>query len=381
MAATRGHAGWLLGPAVAAFALVVLLSCPGSGTALADQKEPTPPQVKIAGTQLLEVNSSITGQGYALYVSLPRGYDDPGRTFPVIYVLDGQWDFTLVHAIYGQQYYDGFMPAALIVGVTWGGENPDYDRRRAFDLTPTDTGQPARFGNAQKFLAFIKNEAIPLVESRYRTKKNDRTLTGSSFAGLFTLYALFHEPDLFNRYALTSPAWGWDSGVLRTYAEKFSKTRLSRPVKVFMAVGEYEDVPGFERLAATMKGFKMAGLELQTGVILGAGHSGAKSEGFTRGLQYVFARSCLSIDPKTLERYVGAYEIGPGATVRLAVENGRLVAYEPGDRKTSLCADTERDFHVVGQFLDARVVEDTDGKVTGLQVSRYDGEVFAKKVR
>jgi hypothetical protein len=180
---------------------------------------------------------------------------------------------------------------------------------------------------------------------------------------------------------LTSPAWGWDGGVLRTHAERFSKAPLSRPVKVAMAVGEYEDVAGFERLATTIKGFKMAGLELETRVVLGAGHSGAKAEGFTRGLQYVFARACLSIDQKTLERYVGAYEIGPGSTVRLAMENGRLVAYEPGGAKVSLCADTERDFHVVGSLLNARVVEDKDGQITGLQVKTFDGEVFAKKVK
>jgi predicted alpha/beta superfamily hydrolase len=47
---------------------------------------------------------------------------------------------------------------------------------------------------------------IPFIESKYRAAKNDRTLMGSSYGGLFTLYAMFHETALFQRYVLTSPA-------------------------------------------------------------------------------------------------------------------------------------------------------------------------------
>ncbi len=250
MKAIRGRNRCLAGLA-AALALAALAASTGSAAAPTGQRpEPAVRQVSMPGTQLLDIRSKVTGQEYVLHVALPRGYDDPARRFPVIYVTDGQWDFTLVHAIYGQQYYDGFIPGAIIVGITWGGENPNYDTRRAFDLTPTPAGQPARYGNAANFLAFLKTEAIPFIESRYRTLKDERTLTGSSFAGLFTLYALFHETDLFNRYVLTSPSWHWDNGVLRTYGEKFSKTRLTRPVRVYMGVGEYEDVAGFERFAA-----------------------------------------------------------------------------------------------------------------------------------
>jgi predicted alpha/beta superfamily hydrolase len=340
----------------------------------------TPPPVALPGTHQLTITSAITGQAYDLHVNLPRGYEEGKAAFPVIYLLDSQWDFPLIQSIYGQQYYDGFLPAAIVVGITWGGDRPDYDRRRGFDLTPTPGPDPARFGNGARFLAFLEKEAIPFVESRYRAQQDERTLIGSSLGGLFTLYALFERPGLFNRLVLTSPAWNWDGGALSKHAERCSKGKLPRPTKLFMAVGEHEDVPGFERLGATIRGLNVAGLEMETRTIGGAGHSGAKAEGYTRGLQYAFARPCLALEASALERYVGEYELRPGARARIAVEDGRLVGYRMGGR-AAFCADSPRDFHLVGQFLNLHFVESEDGTLTGFEVEEYNGNTFVKKVK
>lgn len=80
--------------------------------------------MEIPGSQVFTISSSIVGREYSLLVQLPGGYDDTTRAFPVVYVLDAQWDFPLVGAIYGSQYYDGFVPAFIIVGVTWGEQIP-----------------------------------------------------------------------------------------------------------------------------------------------------------------------------------------------------------------------------------------------------------------
>ena len=181
---------------------ILLFTFLTSGSIFAQSVRSSPPQVEILGTQLLHLTSAIVGQEYDLYVNLPRGYQDTTKTFPVIFLLDGQWDFPLTQAIYGEQYYDGFVPAAVMVGITWGGANPNYDSLRTRDLTPTNVKQVPQSGGAPKFLKFIKNELIPYLELKYRTAKNGRTLMGSSLGGLFTLYALFHEAGLFDRYVL-----------------------------------------------------------------------------------------------------------------------------------------------------------------------------------
>jgi len=340
-----------------------------------------PPQFEIAGSKVLKINSSITGQEYVLHIQLPQRYSDTSKTFPVVYLLDSQWDFPLITAIYGDQYYDGFMPGTIIVGITWGGENPNYDKRRAFDLTPTNSGQPAQFGNAGNFLSFIKKEVIPFIDSKYRTNKNNRTLAGHSLGGLFTLYALFTETELFNQYLSGSPAWSWDKASLLTYIEKFSEIKLSHPVKVYAFMGEYEGVPGFEKLAASIRDCKIKGLELETQIVKGSGHSGTKPEGYNRGLQQVFQRPSIKVDKKILEQYTGVYEIYPQVNITLELEGDQLVGIAPGSPKMTVSAETEKDFYVKGAFFNLHFQKDGAGKVTGFQVEQYNAGFFAKKVK
>src|SRR4051794_1395206 len=77
--------------------------------------------VTIPGSQTRTFTSNIVnGQQYALQISLPASYAKSNKKYPVIFLMDSQWDFPLVTALYGQQYYDGFIPEVVIVGITWG---------------------------------------------------------------------------------------------------------------------------------------------------------------------------------------------------------------------------------------------------------------------
>jgi hypothetical protein len=251
---------------------------------------------------------------------------------------------------------------------------------RARDLTPTNAGSPLRFGGAPKFLAFIKNELIPLVESRYRVVKNDRTLIGSSFGGLFTLYAMFHETELFQRYVLTSPSLGWDNGIPFTYEKDHAENKRPLPVKLFMAIGELEGISGYQNFADRLKARNYKGLEFQTRVLEGMGHSGGKAEGYSRGLQAVFARASLTLDASVLEQYVGLYQHPSGTKFTMSTEDGRLIVRTSDNSKQTFLAETVTDFYAKGQRLLIHFKKDSAGKVMGFLVERYGGEEFVKKV-
>ena len=207
-----------------------------------------PPQVSIASTQSVTINSSITNEKYDLYINLPRDYRDTSKTFPVVYLLDAQWDFALMESIYGSQFYDGFVPSMVIVGITWSGANANYDSLRAGDFTPSPTKEVPQGGGAPKFLQFIKRELIPFIESKYRVDKKNRTLIGTSLGGLFTLYTIFNEPGLFDRYILTSPALTWDNGIIYKYEKAFSETGSGPNARIFIGIGEYEVCRHLENL-------------------------------------------------------------------------------------------------------------------------------------
>src|SRR5688572_21495463 len=163
--------------------------------------------------------------------------------------MDSQWDFSLLTALYGEQYYDGFVPELIIVGVTWGGTNPRHDSLRARDYTPGHENSFPQSGGAPEFLSFMKNELFPYIESNYKADKNDRALAGCSFGGLFTLFALFAEPGLFQRYIAASPAYGWNREIIYKYEQAYFEKKPTAPARLFMTMGGVEKgVPGYEKL-------------------------------------------------------------------------------------------------------------------------------------
>jgi predicted alpha/beta superfamily hydrolase len=347
----------------------------------AQGKSTLPPRVEIPGTQVLTLSSSnVPGQEYALQIALPRGYSDTTRTFPVAYILDGQWDFALVQALYGEQFYDGFVPDVILVGITWGGTNPNVDSLRARDFTPTHNDQLPQSGGASRFLAFIKGELIPFVEARFRASRNDRILMGSSFGGLFTLYAMFHETELFHRYIAPSPALGWNGDALFADEKAFAASTSQLPAKLYMTIGEYEDVPRFERFVGQLKSRTYAGLDLQTRVLENTGHSGSKAEGYTRGLQHVFARPSLNIDATVLNQYRGTYQVDPHMRVTFFVDQGRLMGKAPDGPAVVLHAESEKDFYVKGQYMFLHFKKNEAGTVSGFQMELFGGTQFVKKV-
>lgn len=360
---------------VYSFACLIIMASHGK---LSAQSDSLPRRVEIPGTQLLTFNSSIVGQEYQLFIHLPGSYQaDKGKAYPVVYLLDGQYDFPFLTGVYGGQYYDGFLPELIIVGITWGGKNPDAGSLRGRDFTPTHIEGMPQSGGGPKFLAFIKEELIPFINSKYRVT-NDRTLAGSSLGGLFTLYTLFNEPSLFHRYVLTSPSLGWDNSVLRQHEKKFLANGISTPIRLFMAVGDLEgNSSEFEQFVERIKQNK--GVELQTMILKNTGHAGTKPEGFARGLQFVFERPSLTLAPGILNRYSGLYRVG-NDTVRLSPEKGRLVAITPGGDKIVLEAETENDFYLKGQFLSIHFKKEEGEKVSGFQLVQFQNELFARKL-
>lgn len=121
--------------------------------------------VTISGTEVNTIHSNIVQQDYHLLVNLPARYTQGKQHYPVLYLLDAQWDFPLVSSIYGEQYYDAFVPGLIINGVTWGGKNPNPDQLRRRDCTPSDVNQDGSSGGADKFLAFIPSSPVRITRT------------------------------------------------------------------------------------------------------------------------------------------------------------------------------------------------------------------------
>lgn len=139
-------------------------------------------------------------------VGLPRHYEQSGKRYPVVYLLDAETQFS--HAAGTLDFLGSFaerMPEVILIGVI------NTDRGR--DLAP-QTLDPAwrrdyPDSRAAAFLRFVTDELISWVDAQYRAAPY-RVLVGHSFGGLFCVYAMTKRPEAFQAHIAISPSLWWD---------------------------------------------------------------------------------------------------------------------------------------------------------------------------
>jgi predicted alpha/beta superfamily hydrolase len=252
---------------------------------------------------------SANGRDYRITVGVPDSYlTRPDQRYPVIYVTDGYWDYKLFKSIVGGLVYDKAMPEAIVVGIGYPGDTPDYGRLRRFDLTPVSDGEDDELGtsgHAGEFLDVIERQIIPFVEGRYRVDPSYRVLAGSSLGGLFALYTLFTKPALFAAYVAPSPATAFARGWLFGYEDAFARSRKPLAARLYMTVAEKE-WPAIrdagKKFDTQLRAHAYPGLAYEFRVIDGERHAGTKPESFNRGVRFAFAPRAPTTDDAGVSR-------------------------------------------------------------------------------
>jgi predicted alpha/beta superfamily hydrolase len=156
------------------------------------------------------VESSVLDQRRAIEVYLPEeSAKDPKQRFETLYVLDGDWNAKIVIDVVAFMRQLGMLPPVIVVSV------PNYfDAKgvnsRDRDLTPSALSNEPRSGGAATFLRFLRTELLPYVEQRYPAN-GVRLIHGHSYGGLFLMYVLSNDPQLFDGYLVLDPAMWWDN--------------------------------------------------------------------------------------------------------------------------------------------------------------------------
>lgn len=152
------------------------------------------------------LQSAATGRTYHIYVRLPEGYDAAAaRTYPTIYLLDGDTLFPILAANHLFLTYDDGLPEAIVVGIAYGGFDPAVNRRNIDFQSPGEGVAPDAAG-AAAFQRLLKTELIPEIERRHRSDGSRRVLFGQSRGGAFVLYSAVTDPDLFRGRIASNPS-------------------------------------------------------------------------------------------------------------------------------------------------------------------------------
>ena len=191
-----------------------------------------------------EMHSNVLNESRNYWVHLPRGYNE-NKNYPVVYLLDADWQFHEATGVFHHMAKNGRMPASIVVGV--------LNTKRLRDMLPTNSnlmpdGQPAdslnESGGAKNFLKFIKTELMPEIEQTYAIHPHN-TLIGYSFSGVFTLYTLLEDPSLFQTYIAMDPSIWFDNEWL---VKKLAKQIDQQPksyTSLYISAGNNPDKVGY----------------------------------------------------------------------------------------------------------------------------------------
>lgn len=227
---------------------------PSSASAPASGPKPDPVKSKpVVIGQEFKIHSKACGNDRTVYISTPPGYGtQPGRRYPVFVVVDGQWNFDLSGVANGALSDNGVIPPMIVVAVHTG-------ERRDFYLLPERDPNSRTGGGADSLLAFIRDELIPFVDSRYPTLPR-RVLAGTSYGGVFVMHAFLSEPDLFDAFLTMSPSMWWNNGLMLRRTEAFLKARAELRKTLYVTVANEGPGMGVNALAEILKQHAPKGL-------------------------------------------------------------------------------------------------------------------------
>lgn len=166
-----------------------------------------------------------------ILVNLPDDYFKSEKSYPVLYVLDGDWNYLISSAYTNELSSINRIPKMIIVAVL------NIDRLR--DFLPTHVEQVPTSGGSDKFRGFLNKELIPYIDKKYRTN-SERILYGASNSGLYVIYHLLKSSELFKGYISGSPTMRHDDfAVNKMVKERISKLKLENKF-LYITYGENE---------------------------------------------------------------------------------------------------------------------------------------------
>jgi predicted alpha/beta superfamily hydrolase len=179
------------------------------------------------------IRSQVLGEEHGYCVYLPHDYKQSRDAYPVLYLLDGHRHFHYASGIVDYlSRYPKAIPPLILVDIE--------QQHRSRDMTPTKSAQrPTQTGGAKQFLEFLHTELIPHIDAQYRTT-SPRIISGHSLSGLFAMYALLNQPELFDAHIMSSPGIWWDDHLLLRQAEPFLQRHKRLEKFVYFGVGGQE---------------------------------------------------------------------------------------------------------------------------------------------
>jgi predicted alpha/beta superfamily hydrolase len=160
------------------------------------------------------IHSEILNENRPISIYLPPSYyKNQHQKFPVLYILDGDYNFRYVTGLIElQSSISENIPEMIVVGISGKGTQK-YRENCKPNIKVKDKG------NADKVLLFMEKELLPWIHNNYKVNGYN-ILAGHSIGGIFIINAALNKPTLFNHYIAISPALWWEDNAMHMVAKE-----------------------------------------------------------------------------------------------------------------------------------------------------------------
>lgn len=221
-------------------------------TAACSEPESTKVSTAAAEVRLVPETLMMPGLNRSRQVRLylPPGYAQTDKSYPVLYMHDGQNVFDDATSYAGEWGVDETLNELassgqlelIVVAIDNGGE------QRITELNPVDH---AKYGKAEgkAYVDFIASVLKPYIDQHYRTlpQVQHTGIMGSSLGGLISHYALLEYPHVFGKAGIFSPSY-WITG---EQVRAFESRAAAKDALMYFYMGGAEGdamVPDVERV-------------------------------------------------------------------------------------------------------------------------------------
>jgi hypothetical protein len=251
--------------------------------------------VCLDNTEQFAITSKyVAGENYIIQVGLPIGYALSKKSYPVLYVLDGDKSFGMTKEIADWQMWSKEIKDIIIVGISY---EQGWWQKRARDYShcadTINVNWVKQAGGADNFLKFVKNELFPVINQNYKTNQDSIAIMGLSLGGMLGTYILFTQPELFKGYIIIAPSLGWNNNSILKMEDDYSGNHRVLNGSVYMAYGSLDNnkvlvVNPTSEFIHTIKMRNYEGLKFTSRIFDGETHISVYSTALTNGLKNIF---------------------------------------------------------------------------------------------
>ncbi|MEM7416103.1 MAG: alpha/beta hydrolase-fold protein [Gemmatimonadota bacterium] len=231
-----------------------------------------------AGTEVL-VNSDVLGESVSLRVFRPAGLPEATGPMPVLWVSDGSHQAGIHLSTIESLWRLELIPPMTVVAI------PSTSAGRSLDFRPPQEGSEAT--NAEAFLAFIRDEAMPAVAERLEVEA-PHVFVGYSLGGLFASWAFTQGPDVFDGWIAVSPSWWYGEVMMEAELSGFLDANPEAASFLYTSLGDAEGsgmMRAFERVNRAVGDAAGEGLTWVHEITPGADHGSNPALSSARALQ------------------------------------------------------------------------------------------------